>query len=84
MERYGSYEEGIVRFCRDWKKSCGEASKADKYAVQVNNAMKIYTTKYESEKEGRRCFFQDWKAFDEKGAKGIFPVNVVAEGRPVR
>nr|MBQ4455910.1 hypothetical protein [Clostridia bacterium] len=84
VERYGSYEEGIVRFCRDWKKSCGEASKADKYAVQVNNAMKIYTTKYESEKEGRRCFFQDWKAFDEKGAKGIFPVNVVAEGRPVR
>ena len=85
VARYGGdYEQGIVRFCQDWKTSCGEKSKADKYAVQVNKAVKIYAAKFGDEKKGREKFIEDWKAFDEKGGKGCYPVNVAAEGRPVR
>ena len=83
VKRYGNYEEGIIRFCKDWKESCGEASKADKYAAQVNAASKIYAERY-GDKEGRERFFQDWEAFDNKGAKGIFPVNVAVQGKPIR
>lgn len=85
VARYGGdYEQGIVHFCRDWKASCGERSKADKYAAQVNRAVRIYAERYEGEKEGRRMFIEDWKAFDGNGGKGCFPVNVAAAGKPVR
>ena len=84
MARYGGYEIGITRFCEDWKASCGAMSKADKYALQVNRAVKIYTERYDGEKEGRKRFLEDWDAFERKGGKGIFPVNVAVQGKPVR
>ena len=84
VARYGGYEIGITRFCEDWKASCGAMSKADKYALQVNRAVKIYTERYDGEKEGRKRFLEDWDAFERKGGKGIFPVNVAVQGKPVR
>lgn len=72
IKRYENYEDAITYFCRDWKKTCGEGSKADIYATFIANVVKEYSKRYESEKEAIEKLIDDWKNSGVKNNADFF------------
>jgi energy-coupling factor transporter ATP-binding protein EcfA2 len=78
VKRYGDYEKGITRFVADWKKCCGEKSKADKYAMIVDRAVKKYAARYDEE-EGARRMFRDWEDYERNNREKTFIYQIATK-----
>ncbi len=66
VKRFGDYENGIDRFCKDWKQIYPNSGKPDVFSGDVNASVKIYYRKYPDTHEAERRYVEDWEAFDTK------------------
>ena len=79
ISRYGDYQQAVEQFVRDWQMECGQGSKADAYAMLVNDSLRIYKQHCEGDEKAAESMMLDaWKDF--KMAAGNFFGVVSAKG----